>query len=115
MQALICFYNGLPAERVAGMRESLEAANRRVEDWADLALLFLENYCRTNAEVFGEDVTNAAAAWGLEAPKDKRAWGGIYVAAQKRGFIADSDKTRRRVNGSKATVYRSLIYGKGRG
>jgi len=96
--------------RREAMNACLDAADRKSPEWSDVAFSFLERYARANEWVFGEDVTKAAEAWGLVAPNDKRAWGGVYVRAQHAGIIKDEGRTRRRMNGSIAANYKSLVY-----
>ncbi len=55
--------------RDEGIQTALDHANQTVEDWADLAFLFLSNYARANEFVFGEDVTTAAKNWRMSAPE----------------------------------------------
>lgn len=85
-------------------------ANREIDSWSDLALEFLKGYARTHSTVFGEDVTKAAEAWGLIAPKEPRAWGGVYIRAQHLNIIVATGETRKRKNGSPAMIYKSLLF-----
>ena len=103
-------FTSLPPARKDGMQAALDNANRHVEDWGDLAMIFLRGYCRTNEFVFAEDVTAAAAKWGLIAPVDKRCWGSVYTTAQKEKIIEATTMTRKRANGSHAVIYRSLLW-----
>lgn len=96
--------------RAEQIKSAYEQAEEVVENWGDLALSFLRGYAMQHQRVFGEDVTKAAEKWGLVAPTDKRAWGGVYIRAQHLAILQDDGKTRRRNNGSKAADYRSLLY-----
>ncbi len=87
-----------------------DRANREIQDWSDLALEFLKGYCRANATVFAEDITRAADAWGLIAPSNPRAWGGVYIRAQHLNIIVATGETRKRKNGSPAMIYKSLLF-----
>lgn len=101
------------ARRREGMQLAEDKANRQIEDWSDLAYSFLTGYCRSNEFVFAQDVTIAAEAWGMIAPSNARAWGGVYVRAQHAGIIQKTTITRARMNASLAMVYRSLIFRRG--
>lgn len=109
MQAELDF-TSIPPERREGMQAALDHAEKEAPDWGDLAFQFLSNYARANPQVFAEDVTKAAEAWNLVQPPTTRAWGGVYVRAQHAQIIEATKETRRRANGSLATVYRSLLY-----
>lgn len=98
------------AARREGMKRAEDRANREIADWSDLALQFLTNYSRANEMIFAEDVTKAAEVWGMIAPENPRAWGGVYVRAQHAGVIEKTSMTRARANGSLAVIYRSCIF-----
>lgn len=102
----------LPAARQEGMQAATDNADSHVEGWSDLAMMFLRGYCRTHEAVFAEDVTKDAAQWGLIAPTDRRAWGSLYIRAQKEKIIEATTTTRKRENGSHAVIYKSLLYKK---
>lgn len=87
-----------------------DRANKEIEDWSDLAMLYLRNYCRTTQFVFAEDCTKAAEAYGLIAPSNPRAWGGVYIRAQHQNIIVATGETRKRKNGSPAMIYKSLLF-----
>jgi len=87
-----------------------DRANREIEDWSELALTFLRGFCRTNQFIFAEDVTKAAHAWGLIAPSNTRAWGGVYIRAQHLNIIDATGEARKRKNGALAMIYKSLLW-----
>ena len=93
-----------------GMRMALEHAERDVQNWGDLAYLFLEQFCRSHATFISEDVSDASKSWGLVQPHTDRAWGSVYRRAIKSGLIVQDGTGRsRRRHWSICPKWRSLI------
>ncbi len=99
------------AARDEGVKQALDHADREVEGWSDLALLFLRKYATGHEYFSPEDVTEAAGSWGLIQPPDKRSWGGVYLRAQNLGLILRSDRSyqRRFGHATKSFLWKSLI------
>jgi len=72
--------------RDAGIKQSMETAEKHQENWTHFAYQFLLNYTKANKEFMAEDVRNASEGI-VQSPPSKRAWGGIFVKAVKSGLI----------------------------
>lgn len=100
------------AQRDAGIARTRKATDRRNPTWADVAYQYLERYARHHQLFTPEAVTDEAESWGLTAPSDKRAWGFIYLKAQRAGIIERSTEIyqRRFGHGSVGVKWRSKIF-----
>jgi len=72
--------------RDAGIKQSMETAEKNQENWTQIAYQFLLNYIKSNKEFMAEDVREASEGI-IQSPPSKRAWGGIFVKAVKSGLI----------------------------
>jgi hypothetical protein len=95
-----------------GIARSLDAAERRDEEWPERALGFIHRYALSHAEFTVEEMTAEAGRLGYGSPADDRAWGSIVRRAAIRGFIRNTHTTRPRVkgHGSPGPVWQSLVY-----
>ncbi len=99
------------AARDAGIAQAEEHARRKDPQWPDLARMFIERYSRTTQTFISEDVTDAAAAWGLVSPADPRAWGGPFKKAAHDGIIRRIGfGTSRRRHLSPTILWESCIF-----
>lgn len=74
--------------RDVGIARATDHAERIVPGWPALAYQFLQTFVRNQRKPFlGEDVIAAAEAYGLIAPPDRRAWGGIFQRASRSGLV----------------------------
>lgn len=72
--------------RDLGIKQSLENAEDKFENWGLLAYSFLLLYIKENDTFMAEDV-RAASEGIIPDPPSKRAWGGIFVKAKKNKII----------------------------
>ena len=76
------------ALRDLGMQRASSAAERKIPGWGDRAFGYLlEFVARTPKKFAAEDIREFAHERGLECPPSLRAWGGVLLAAAKRGII----------------------------
>ena len=95
-----------------GMQIALEHAERKVNQWGDLAYVFLESFCRKTSSFISEDVSAASKAYGMAQPPTDRAWGSVYRRAIKANLIVmDGTGYSNRRHRSLCPRWRSLIYG----
>jgi len=94
-----------------GMRQALDHAEYTDQEWPDLAYAFLCRYARSHEFFEGWHVTEAARLCGYDAPTTGRAWGSLYVKAQKDGVMvkAGAGRNPHRHN-SICERYRSLVF-----
>jgi hypothetical protein len=102
----------LPELRQAGIDLAFQNTLFDSPEWAELAMTFVEWYCRHHAEVFFEDLTLMYSGLGYAEPKSSRAWGQIKRSATKAGWLGDKPigSKQRALNGTWAAVWPSLIY-----
>lgn len=100
------------AARDVGIERVTAATELRAPSWASVAYQYLALYARRHEYVNPELLYDEAMAWGLSAPKDARAFGGVYMRAVHRGLIERSDLTyqRRRGHGSVGVLWRSKVF-----
>lgn len=72
--------------RDSGMQLAIESAEKKNENWAELAYNFLLNYSKRHKEFMIEDVRNASKGF-VPFPPSNRAWGGIVRKMAKNGLI----------------------------
>ncbi len=72
--------------RDAGISQSLDNADSKIDNWSNIAYSFLIYYSKINKEYMAEDVRTASANIVPEPPS-KRAWGGIFAKAKKNNLI----------------------------
>lgn len=77
------------AERNEAMQRAVDAADGRVPKWSDVALEYVRLYAiqHRGERFIGRDVTQAAKAYGLEAPTNDKAWGAVLMRAAREGVI----------------------------
>lgn len=75
------------AQRDAGMSQALTAAERRDEEWPELAYGFLCRYARTHATFISEEATAEADRLSYGSPTDPRAWGHVFQRAARANVI----------------------------
>jgi hypothetical protein len=99
------------AARDEGMQRALSHAQRECADWKIIAYAWLIGYARTHKEFISEDVGDAHLAAGLSQPPTRRAWGPLYVKAQREGYIVLCGTGRSRMrHASVCPKWRSLVY-----
>lgn len=98
--------------RDAGMQQATDHAQDLCFDWPERAYGFLEGYARQNATFISEDVSEASKAVpSFPQPPTDRAWGSIYVKAQRAGLIEQYGAGRsRRRHASICPRWRSLVF-----
>lgn len=98
--------------RDAGMQQALDHANDKTPQWSETALAYLKMYSKNHEHFVGWFVTNEAELSGaIDAPPTRKAWGSIFTAAVRRGWIEKSgyrQDPNRHCN--PAPLWRSLIY-----
>lgn len=85
-QAVLDFERAREA-RDDGIKSAVDHADQARPEWSDVAYAFIENFARTTETFISEEVTAAAAKWGLSSPADPRAWGGPFKRAATAGVI----------------------------
>jgi hypothetical protein len=82
--------------------------------WYDLVLTSLRQYLAVNEHVTGDEFRLHWLKHSGPAPTHPNAWGGIWCAAAKHGWIHDSGRTAPMMDpkshGRKTTIWRSLVY-----
>ena len=73
----------------AGMSRATEHAESDSPGWGDVAYHFLRNYASRNRgkQFTALEVREAAREWGLLEPPSPKAFGAIFVRAQRAGII----------------------------
>lgn len=88
------------AARDQGMQQALEHAEEVTPNWSETAYQYLVNFTLNSTGTFiSEDVSDAAAKDpNFPAPPTDRAWGSIYLKAERAGWIkrAGYGRSRRR-------------------
>ena len=69
-----------------GMNQALDNADRKVENWSEIAYQFLLEYIKFHSEFMIEDVRIASIGI-VPDPPSGRAWGGIVVRAKNQKLI----------------------------
>ncbi len=85
--------------RDVGITKAIDNADKKHENWSDLAYEFLRGYIEQHSEFMAEDL-RAASTGTIPDPPSLRAWGGVIVRAVKEGLI--SRKEFRNVQNPKA-------------
>lgn len=80
-------FEAAKAARDAGMAAAIDHAETVEPDFGAQALAWILSYARTHARFISEEVTDAAAAAGLQSPTDPRAWGAPFQRAARLGVI----------------------------
>lgn len=71
-----------------GISRAVNNANRKINEWAESAYLFLEQYISDHKENFMvEEIRESAEQNGLPVPPSKRAWGAIIIKAHKNKLV----------------------------
>jgi hypothetical protein len=93
------------------MAQALAHAERENVRWGDLAYMYLLIHCQRHATFISEDVSDASREYGLVQPPTDRAWGAVYIRAQRNGLIRmiGAGKSRRR-HASICPLWASTIY-----
>jgi len=80
-----------PAENwnvtAAAINTAADAADAKVPLWSDRCYRLLERFVNERSEFTSEDFREYCEANGLPIPDEKRAFGGVIMAASKRGLI----------------------------
>jgi hypothetical protein len=98
-------------ERDAGIAAALEHAEAERPQWSDVAIMFLTRYARNHATFISEDVTAAAAEFGLRTVQPK-AWGAVFLTAARGGIIVKAGYgISNRRHRSPTPRWQSQIYG----
>lgn len=89
--------------RDSGMRL---AADNAGSAWTTQALAWLTAYARSHPDApwHGEDAVDDGHACGVPFPPNARAWGAVFLMAQRRGIIRRSDAYFRRRKGHATEV-----------
>lgn len=99
------------AKRDAGMTQALDHAEEVNEGWKHDAYTFLLRFAQRTANFISEDVSGAHEKAGLPQPPTKRAWGALYIKAQREGVIAQDGYGRSRLrHASICPRWRSLWF-----
>ena len=111
MNQLCIDFAAARAARDQGMHQALDHAAQNDDTWPDMAYAFLCRYARSHEFFEGRHVTEAARLCGCDAPTTGRAWGSLYVKAQKDGVMvkAGAGRNPHRHN-SICERYRSLVF-----
>ena len=72
--------------KLDGIIQAVDNANKKTENWSDLAFIFLSKFIKTNKVFMTEEVRNASKDF-IPEPPSNRAWGGIVVKAKNAGLI----------------------------
>lgn len=79
----------IPTAKARAARTRDELVREAVwSDWRERALEYFRQYALLHAIFITEDVRQHAEKCGFPAPLDKRAWGGVALAARQAGYIA---------------------------
>ena len=75
--------------RMAKAKDCTEAQDSREPRWSDTAYAYLIEFAKQReGEFLAEEAIYWMTSHGLERPKDKRAFGTVFVLAVRRGAIA---------------------------
>lgn len=100
------------AERDAAMQRVESKAEKDWPGWRLAALRYVKLYCfERRANFIAEDLVAASKAYGLEQAADDKAWGPVFKAAARAGYIAFvgwANSPNRHL--SPTRQWRSLIY-----
>jgi hypothetical protein len=100
------------AGRQAGHSAALAAAETAGFDWLEQALELLQAFLSGLVENFtSEDLRTYALAKGFPEPKDERAWGAVFVAAKRRGWIEHqgyAHSANRRAHNRPVSLWRAI-------
>jgi hypothetical protein len=97
---------------IEGAELAAAKANRVHADWSEKALAAWHEHARTHQHFTAEDV-RLAFAEAVPAAPDQRAWGAIPRIAIRQGMCRSVGVTKaksKKVHGSYATLYESLIF-----
>lgn len=72
--------------RDQGIKRALDAAEKKDLSWGEIAYTFLIRYAERHKEFLAEDV-RSASKYLVPQPPSNRAWGSIFVKANKNGII----------------------------
>ena len=72
--------------RDEGIKQALQSAEDKAENWGEQAYSFLLEYIKTHTEFMAEEV-RVASSGIVPEPPSKRAWGGVIVRARKNNLI----------------------------
>jgi hypothetical protein len=85
-------------------REIEAASDHEGRAWQEKARAWLLAFGATRRAFTGEEAV-AASNGNIEAPEDKRAWGGVFQAAARSGLIRRIGYAPRDLNGSPQPVW----------
>ena len=75
-------------ERDAAIKRAVDHADDVHPKWSEIALGYVERYCRVCKSPFVcDELREWAEANGLAEPPTRMAWGSVMVQAKKKGFI----------------------------
>jgi hypothetical protein len=72
--------------RNIGIKQAVDNANSKINNWSDIAYDFLRDYCKTNNTFMAEDV-RLASKTVVPEPPSARSWGAIFARAQRAKLI----------------------------
>lgn len=111
MEQSVIDFEAARAERDAGMLQAINHAEDVDQEWPDVAYAFLCRYAAAHEHFEGWQVTQEAQRLGYGSPTTDRAWGSLYVKAQKEGVIAESGSGRNPYRHNSICIrYRSLLF-----
>jgi hypothetical protein len=73
----------------AGIDQAVEAADREITGWSDVALRYVRLYATQHrgAQFIGHDIVQASVAAGVIQPSNSKAWGAPIQRAARAGYI----------------------------
>lgn len=95
-----------------GIKRAVESADRKCDNWREIAYQFLEEYAREHESFMGEDVRKASKGI-VPDPPNLRAWGGIISRAKNNNLIEHSgygQVSNPTSHSANASIWRSLIF-----
>lgn len=99
------------AERDTGMQTALDHAQADLPEWGGLALAYLRNYAETHDRFPAWFATGAANLTRSVPVRSGKAWGSIFVRAQRLGWIVkDGFRPDPLRHMNPAPVWRSLLF-----
>lgn len=86
------------AQRLAqeGIQRAVDAADRAIEGWSDLALTYIRAYSTRNKgkEFIGYELVQQSIDDGVIQPPNAKAWGSPIQRAARKGYIVNTRTTR---------------------
>ncbi len=98
--------------REHGMQQALDHAERKVDNWGDVAMAFLHGYALSHDRFAGWMVTREAELTkAVQTPPTGKAWGSIFTKAARIGIIKKDgyaqDPNR---HANPCPVWKSMVY-----